>query len=118
MNRDGFEYEDEISFLREYLDEVAACPELSTVPLPSADLIWWRAQLEEKRRLTRRYVQAINAVTAAAIAVSIALIAVAALLWAPEGLRQFPLPVPLTVSCLLLFAGSTGGVLVAWARQR
>lgn len=118
MNRDGFEYHDDISLLREYLDEVDACDELNGVPLPSADLIWWRAQLERKRKLANRSVQAINAVGAAAIAVFFVAFIIAAVVWAPGSLRDLPLPVPLSVVCLLLFACSTGGVLLVWARQR
>lgn len=117
MNRDEFECDD-ISVLRDCLQELAACEELNTVPLPSPDLIWWRAQLAEKRSLARRSVRSINAVRAAAIVVSTVFALLASFLWAPRVFADLPLPLPLTIASLLLFTASTGSVLLIWARQR
>lgn len=117
MNRDSFEYDD-IATVRQYLDELADCSELNSAPLPSPDLIWWRAQLAEKRNLARRSVLAIDAVRAAAVVVSAAFVFLMILSWAPRLFAELSLPLPLTLALLLLFACSTGGVLLAWARQR
>jgi hypothetical protein len=117
MSREQFKYDD-VSILCEYLGKVAACDELKATPLPSAELIWWRAQLAEKRDLARRSVRAINAVRLAAVIVSVAFVIVGMLIWAPRVLGDLPVPLPLTLASLLLFACSTGGVLLIWARQR
>ena len=118
MIRNGFEYDDDISPICEYLDQLSASDELNRAPLPSAELIWWRAQLEQKRALAKRSVQAIAVVRAAAIVLSIAFVVAASFFWAPEAFRNLPIPVPLTMTCLALLACSTGGVLAVWARQR
>lgn len=117
MSREEFEYDD-VPVLREYLGKLSACDELHEAPLPSAELIWWRAQLAKKRDLARRSVRAINAVRLAAVVVSVAFVIVGMLLWAPRVLGELPVPLPLTLASLLVFAGSTGGVLLIWARQR
>ena len=104
--------------IREYFEKLSACEELSAAPLPSPDLIWWRSQLAEKRRIANRSVKAIETVRIAALIVAAAFVLLVMLLWAPKLFGDLPLPLPLTIASLLLFACSTCGVLVAWARQR
>lgn len=118
MNRELFEYEDDAFLLRDYLDEIRDCCELSSNPLPSPDLIWRRAELAKKRNLARRSVLAIDAVRTASLTVSSASVILLMLLWAPRLFATLPIPVPLTMASLILFAASTGSVLFVWARQR
>jgi hypothetical protein len=112
-----FQYED-VSAVRRYFEELAVCDELNSSPLPSPELIWWRSLLAEKRRLARRSVVAIETVRMAAVVVSAVFVVLTMLLWAPRLFGDLPLPLPLTVTSLILFGCSTGGVLLAWARQR
>jgi hypothetical protein len=112
MNR-----EDDVA-IREYFEELSVCEELNAAPLPSPDLIWWRSQLAEKRRIASQSVKAIETVQIAALIVAAAFVLLVMLLWAPRLFGDLPLPLPLTIACLLLFACSTGGVLLAWARQK
>ncbi|MCU1291482.1 MAG: hypothetical protein JWP08_332 [Bryobacterales bacterium] len=109
---------DDLAAVREYLEELSGCDELNAAPLPSPDFIWWRSQLAEKRRLARRSVLAIETVRIAALVVSAVFLILVTLLWAPRLFGDLPLPLPLTIASLFLFACSTGGVLLAWARQR
>jgi hypothetical protein len=109
---------DDLSGIREYFNEIAACDELDSTPLPSPDLIWWRAQLAEKRRLARRSVLAIETVRITALVVATAFLVLITLLWGPRLFGDLPVPLPLTIASLFLFACTTGGVLLAWARQR
>jgi hypothetical protein len=117
MNRDGFEDEDATA-IRRYFEKLALGDELTASPLPSPELIWWRARLSEKRRLSQRSVVAIDTVAAFSIAVAAVFVAVVMLLWAPRLFGDLPLPLPLTVASLVLFGCSTAGVLLAWSRQR
>ncbi|MBV8867781.1 MAG: hypothetical protein JO210_20455 [Acidobacteriaceae bacterium] len=117
MNRDTLKYHDVIA-IRQYLEELAVCDELSGSPLPSPELIWWRSRLAEKRRLAERSVIAIETVRTAAIVVSAVFIVFTILFWAPPLFGDLPLPLPLSLASLILFGCSTGGVLLAWARQR
>ncbi len=117
MNRAAFQHED-VAVVRQYLQKLAVCDELNAFPLPSPELIWWRSRLAEKRRLARRSVVAIEAVRVAAVIVSAVFVVLTMLLWAPRLFGGLPLPLPLTVASLILFGCSTGGVLLAWARQR
>ncbi len=112
------EFENDAADIRLYLDEFTTCSELASVPLPSADLIWWRAQLANKRKLAQRSVRAIDAVCSAAIVAALALMLVLIAIWSPSISAALALPVPVAVAALVLFACSTGGVLLAWARQR
>jgi hypothetical protein len=116
MNRDAFQ--DEEAALRQYFEELAACDEPNASPLPSPELIWWRSLHAEKRRLARRSVVAIETVRIAAVVISAAFILLATLFWAPRLFGDLPLPLPFTVTSLMLFGCSTGGVLLAWSRQR
>ena len=117
MNPDQFQNE-ESAAIRRYFEKAAACEELSLSPLPSPELIWWRARLAEKRRLTQRSVIAIDAVAALSIAVAAVFVAIITLLWAPRLFADLPLPIPLTVASLLFAGGCTAAVLLAWSRQR
>jgi hypothetical protein len=117
MNRNDWQPED-VAALRRYLLDLAICDELNTSPLPSPELIWWRSRLAEKRRLARRSVVAIETVRIAGIVASVIFVIIAMVLWAPKLFRDLPLPLPLTLACLILFGCSTGGLLLAWSRQR
>jgi hypothetical protein len=81
-------------------------------------LIWWRARLDEKRRLARRSVLAIETVRVAAVTVAALFVVLSIVLWAPRLFGDLPLPLPLTVAALVVFGCSTGGVLLAWDRRR
>jgi hypothetical protein len=116
MSRDAFEDDD--TAIREFLAEWARCGELDSIPLPSPELIWWRARLAEKRRLAQRSVLAIETVRIAAVAVAALFIVLSIVLWAPRLFGSLPLPLPLTVAMLIFFGCSTGGVLLAWDRRR
>jgi hypothetical protein len=117
MNREDSEYDD-VAVIRQYFEAVTNCDTFDDTPLPSPELIWWRAQLAEKRRLARRSVVAIESVHAAAVIVSLVVAIFATFLWAPRLFASLPLPLPLTVASLALFLSSTGGVLLVWSRQR
>lgn len=116
MRGDAFEGDD--TAIREYLEEWARCGELAAVPLPSPELIWWRARLAEKRRLARRSVLAIETVRIAAVAAAALFIVLSISLWAPRLFGGLPLPLPLTITALIVFGCSTGGILLAWDRRR
>jgi hypothetical protein len=109
-----------------YLETVAS-QEKCDAPLPSVDLIWWRAELAEKRKLAARSVMAIELVQKAAMVVVAAFLIVAAVLWGRDVVGKWALPWPVAIAALLLIAGSTGGMLYAsfqghsmrvFARQR
>jgi hypothetical protein len=117
MNRDAFECED-MALIRHYFEELSNCDGLTESPLPSADLIWWRSRLAERRRLARRAVVAIETVRIGAVVVSAVFVILATVLWASRLFGNLPLPLPLTIASLVLFGGSTGGVLLAWSRHR
>jgi hypothetical protein len=117
MNRDAFE-DGDMALIRQHFEELANCDELDDSPLPSPELIWWRSLLAEKRRLARRAVVAIDTVRIAAVVVSAVFIILAIFLWASRLFGALPLPLPLTIASLVLFGCSTGGVLLAWSRQR
>jgi hypothetical protein len=116
-SRDVFQCED-MTAIREYFEMAADCDELHDFPMPSADLIWWRSLLAEKRRLARRSVVAIENVRMAAVIISAAFAIFAMIFWAPRLFSDLPLPFPLIVGSLILFGCSTCGVLLAWARRR
>ena len=117
MNRDDSQHKDVVA-LQRYLEDLAICNELNASPLPSPELIWWRSRVAEKRRLARRSVVAIETVRIAGLLASVVFVIVAMVLWAPRLFRDLPLPLPLTLACLILFGCSTGGILLAWSRQR
>jgi hypothetical protein len=117
VNRDAFQGDD-IPAIRRYFEELASCGELNASPLPAPELIWWRSRLAEKRRLARQSVVAIDTVRAVAVVISSVFAIIVTLLWAPRLFGDLPLPLPLTVASLILFGCSTGGVLLAWSRQR
>jgi hypothetical protein len=116
MNRDVLP--DDESRLRRYFEELAGCEELDASPLPSPELIWWRARLAENRRLARRSIIAIEGVRIAAVVVAAAFVVLSVVLWAPLLFGDLPLPLSLTLASLTLFGCSTGGVLLAWSRRR
>jgi hypothetical protein len=97
----------------QYLQTLASRP-VSDGPLPSADLIWWRAQLAEKRRLAARSVAAIEMVQRAAILLIAGLAAVAATLWGSNIFGGITLPLPVALGAILLGMGSVGGMFYAW----
>src|SRR6185312_6128522 len=115
MSRDAFEDDAAIGH---FLEGWARCDELDATPLPSPELIWWRARLDEKRRLARRSMLAIETVRIAAVAVAALFIVLSIVLWAPRLFGDLPLPLPLTVAALVVFGFSTGGILFAWDRRR
>jgi hypothetical protein len=117
MNRDAFQEEDGTT-VRRYLEGLAICDELNAFPLPSPELIWWRSRLSEKRRMARQSVIAIETVRMVALVVAAAFVVLSMVLWAPRLFGDLPLPLPLTITSLIVFGCSTGGVLLAWARQR
>ena len=117
MKRDEFEM-DNARTIDYCFSELAECGELNAVPLPSPDLIWWRAQLLEKRRLARRSVLAIDAVRTVAVVLASSLMLILTTIWSPQVLSGLLIPVPIAVTALVLLACSTGCVLLAWARQR
>jgi hypothetical protein len=96
-----------------YLEQLAS-QEACEAPLPSASLIWWRAQLAEKRKLAARSVVAIELVQKAAIAAVAAFVIVAAVLWGRDVLGNCSLPWPVAIAALLLIAGSVAGMLYVW----
>lgn len=117
MNRDA-PHDEEVTIVRQYFEELAIRDELNDSPPPSAELIWWRSRLREKRRLARRSVLAIDTVRTLAVVLSAVFVVLANVLWAPRLFGDLPLPLPLTLAALILFGCSTGGVLVAWSRHR
>lgn len=117
MNRDALAYEDPDS-IRQFFQELGSCEELKALPSPSPELIWWRSVLAENRRLARQSVLAIETVRIVAVFVCATFAVLATILWAPQLFGALPLPLPLTVAFLMLFGCSTGGVLLAWSRQR
>jgi hypothetical protein len=117
MSRDAFDDADKAA-IYECLQEWADCGELDATPLPSPELIWWRARLAEKRRLAQRSVLAIEAVRTAAVFAAALFMILSIALWAPRLFGNLPLPLPLTVTALSIFGCSTGGILYAWDRRR
>jgi hypothetical protein len=121
MTPDQFQDEDAAA-IRQYFEKLAAQDELANElrasPLPSPELIWWRARLAEKRRLSQRSVVAIDTVAAFSIGIAAAFVAIITLLWAPRLFGDLPLPLPWTVALFVIFGCVTGGVLLAWSRQR
>jgi hypothetical protein len=121
MNRDAFDDEDAAGIrqcFQQLADRDRSNAELSASPLPSPELIWWRARLAEKRRLTQRSLIAIETVAAFSIAVAAVFVAIVTLLWAPRLFAALPLPIPLTVTALLFAGCCIAAVLLAWSRQR
>lgn len=117
MNRDAFREEDGTT-VRRYLEGLTICDELNALPLPTPELIWWRSRLSENRRMARQSVIAIETVRMVALVVAAAFVVLSMVLWAPRLFSDLPMPLPLTMTSLIVFGCSTGGVLLAWARQR
>jgi hypothetical protein len=79
-------------------------------PLPAAGLIWWRAQLAERKERAARAMVAIEIMQKLAIAVALVIVMVIGSLWKP-----------VDWSTLLMGAGlllSTSAVLYGWVRGR
>ena len=106
----------EAALVFQYLGEVASA-EKDSVPLPSPDLIWWRAQLAEKRRLAAKSVAAIEAVQKIATVVLTALLLIAAIVWGPRFVGSLALPLPVAFAAAVLGVGLAAGVLYAWASE-
>ena len=117
MNGDGLSNED-LAAISRYFEELASSETLESSPLPSADTIWWRALLEERRRKARRSIAAIETVWIGTINLSAAFAIFAIVFWAPGLLRELSFPVPLVLSAFVVLGCSTGGVLTVWSRQR
>ena len=94
--------------------ETLAIEERCDAPLPSADLIWWRAQLAEKRKLAARSIAAIEIVQKAAMLLIAGFLVVAASLWGRDVFGGWTLTFPVALAALLLVAGSLGGMFYAW----
>ena len=106
----------EAALVFQYLGEVASA-EKDSVPLPSPDLIWWRAQLAEKRRLAAKSVAAIETVQKIATALLAALLLIAAVAWGPRFVGSLALSLPVAVAAVVLGVGLAAGVLYAWASE-
>ena len=87
-----------------------------TDQLPAAGLIWWRAQLAERRKLASRSVASIRIVQNAAIALGVAL-AVTLLVFYSQTFVQIPSMLVEGMAVLILFFVPVAGFLYFWARS-
>ena len=87
-----------------------------TDQLPAAGLIWWRAQLAERRKLASRSVASIRIVQNAAIALGVAL-AVTLLALYSQTFVQIPAMLVEGIAVFLLFSVPVAGFLYFWARS-
>ena len=99
-----------------YLAEVSAEQDLP--PLPAPGLIWWRAQLAAKRKQAEESIAAIKLANKTAVALTLALISLAAILWGPQSWAHLPVSVLGAGFALLVLVFSAGTVLYAWARGK
>ena len=99
-----------------YLASLGA--EHDTAPLPSPGLIWWRAQLAAKRKQAEESVAAIKLANKTAVALTLALICLAAILWGPQSWEHLPVSAFGAGIALLVLLFSAGSVLYAWARGK
>ena len=74
-------------------------------PLPSAGLIWWKAQLESRKELAGKSVAAIDWVQKFALVAAMGLLAAARFPW-------------LALAGLAVLACAAAGVLYAWSQER
>jgi predicted anti-sigma-YlaC factor YlaD len=91
--------------------------QVSDVPLPSPESLWWRGQIAQKRDLAERSVAAISVVQRIAGVLIVGLLGVLAVLWAHQLFGGSPRMAHLSVAAILLLA-SSATVLYAWARER
>jgi hypothetical protein len=86
-------------------------------PLPAAGLIWWRAQLAERRQLASRSVASIQIVQNVAIALA-AILAITLLAVYAQTLTQIPTLLLAGIAAFLLFSIPVAGLLYFWARSK
>jgi hypothetical protein len=118
--------------LQAHLDGCEACQEarlvtiffdtlpetqLTNLPLPSPESIWWRGQIAQKRELAERSVAAISIVQKIAGLLIVGLLGVLTILWAPQLLDGLSRVAYLSAATVLFLAGSAL-VLYAWATER
>ena len=115
--------------LREHVVQCPQCAELRDVcqslahaaltvgdtnPVPAPGLIWWRAQLAERREQAERAVAAIELMRKLAGAVTLIVLAMVLWFWKPDGSLVDRSAVLMGVSMLVV----SGAVLYGWARGR
>lgn len=84
--------------------------------LPAPGLIWWRAQLAERRKLASRSVASIQIVQNAAIALA-AILAVTLLALYAQTFTQIPALLLEGIAACFLFSLPVAGLLYFWARS-
>jgi hypothetical protein len=99
----------DLLLVSQFLGEAAPSTD-QTAPLPMAGLIWWKAQLAERREHAERAVAAIDIMQKLALAVTLGTLSGCALIW-----RPIDLIVLLLGACLLV---GTLAVLYGWVRGR
>jgi len=100
-------------------DFLGNLPETQAVdwPLPSPESVWWRARIVQKRELAERSVAVIGFVQKIAGVLTVGLIGLLAVLWAPQLLNDLSRVAYLSVVAVLFLIAS-GLVLYAWATER
>jgi anti-sigma factor RsiW len=89
---------------------------IDTDPLPAAGLIWWRAQLAERRKLAKRSVASIQIVQNVAIVLA-TILAITLLAVYAQTLTQIPTLLLAGIAAFLLFSIPVAGLLYFWARS-
>lgn len=98
-----------------YLHDIAQ-DAAETEQLPAVGLIWWRAQLAERRKLASRSVASIRIVQNAAIALA-AILAIALLAAYSQTFTSVPALLLEGIAALLFFSVPVAGLLYFWARH-
>jgi hypothetical protein len=106
----------EVRLVADFLDDLEEA-QLSDVPLPSPESLWWRGRIAQKRDLAERSVVAINVVQKITGLLMVGLLGLLVVLWAPQLFGGSPRIAHLSVAAVLLLA-SSATVLYAWARER
>jgi hypothetical protein len=87
-----------------------------TDQLPAAGLIWWRAQLAERRKLASRSVASIQIVQKASIALA-AILSITLLVAYAQTFTQIPVLLLGGIVAFLFFSFPVAGLLYFWARS-
>jgi len=99
------------NYLHSFVQDAA-----ETERLPAAGLIWWRAQLAERRKLASRSVASIQIVQNAAIALA-AILAIALLAAYSQTFTSIPALLLEGIAAFLFFSVPVAGLLYFWARS-
>lgn len=107
----------ESRFVWDCLEKIASA-ENHAATLPSAGLIWWRAQLLERKAIAERSVAAIDVVQNIATILATIVLGALSLWWGIDSFNATPTMWGLIASAFVLLLLSSGAVLYAWARER